>query len=171
MSRKSTTTPPPTDLRVALGIDPGLGTTGYGVIAARNGTLTALEYGTIRTAVKTPDADRLAELERQVTKLIKRHHPDTVAIEKLFFNTNTTTAMMVSQARGAILSACGQAHIPVQEFTPLQVKLAIGGYGRADKRQMQRMVMLLLRLKEVPRPDDAADALAIAICGSQIASF
>lgn len=150
-----------------LGIDPGLATTGYGVLAATPAALAARGFGVIRTPPKRPDAERLVQLQREVMALISRFRPDLVAVEKLFFNTNTATAMAVSQARGTVLAACGQAGIPVRECTPLEVKLAISGYGRADKRQMQRMVMLLLGLRRQPRPDDAADALAVAIWGAR----
>ncbi|MDD5110567.1 MAG: crossover junction endodeoxyribonuclease RuvC [Patescibacteria group bacterium] len=166
MSRTSTTTPSPADPPVVLGIDPGIGTTGYGALAVERNALTVRAFGVIRTPPRTPDADRLAQLERAIDDLIARFRPRALAIEKLFFNTNTTTAMAVSQARGAILAAAGRANVFVREFTPLQVKLAVAGYGRADKGQMQRMVMLQLKLKEPPRPDDAADALALAICGA-----
>jgi len=153
--------------RTILGIDPGLATTGYGVLTATPAALATRGFGVIRTPPKRPDAERLVQLQREVTALISRFRPDLVAVEKLFFNTNTATAMAVSQARGTVLAACGQAGIPVHECTPLEVKLAISGYGRADKRQMQRMVSLLLKLKELPRPDDAADALAVAIWGAR----
>lgn len=151
-----------------LGVDPGLATTGYGILAVDTDTLTVLDFGILKTPAHHPLAERLVSLQQQLTTLLKRHRPDLVAIEKIFFNTNATTAIAVSQARGVLMSACGQANIPVRECTPLEVKRTVSGFGRADKRQMQRMVMLLLKLKDVPQPDDAADALAIAIWGSRM---
>ena len=153
--------------RTVLGIDPGLATTGFGVLTVAPGTISAQAFGVIRTPAHRPDTERLVSIQRELEALISRYRPDLVAVEKLFFNTNTTTAMAVSQARGAVLAVCGAAHLPVGEYTPLEVKQAVTGYGRADKGQMQRMVALLLKLKEIPRPDDAADALAVAICGAQ----
>lgn len=155
--------------RVILGIDPGLARTGYGVIAVKPGMLHAIGYGVVQTPARKPDADRLAEISRGIRTLLKKFHPDAVAVEKLFFNTNTKTAMMVSQARGVILSACGHAGVEVSEYTPLQVKMAVVGYGRADKIQIQHMVQTILNLQTAPQPDDAADALAVAICGAQLA--
>lgn len=150
-----------------LGVDPGLATTGYGVLAVATDTLTVLDFGILKTPAHHPLAERLIGLQRQFSAICKRYRPDLVAVEKIFFNTNTTTAIAVSQARGVLLATCGQANIPVRECTPLEVKLAVSGFGRADKRQIQRMVMLLLKLKAAPRPDDAADALAIAIWGAR----
>lgn len=156
------------DACTVLGIDPGLATTGFGVLSVTPSRLTARTYGVIRTPAGQVDAIRLATLQRELAAVITRYRPDVVAVEKLFFNTNITTAMAVSQARGVVLAVCGQSGLPVRECTPLAVKLAVSGYGRADKRQMQRMVMLLLKLKQPPRPDDAADALAVAICGARL---
>lgn len=156
-------------LRTILGIDPGLATTGYGVIRAGTHALSAHGVGVMRTAAGQPDAQRLDCLQQEFRALLKKIRPHLVAVEKLFFNTNITTAMAVSQARGAVLAVCGDIGVSVVECTPLQVKLAVTGYGRADKRQLQRMVMVLLKLKEIPQPDDAADALAVAICGARLA--
>ena len=154
--------------RTVLGIAPGLATTGFGVLTVTPATLTARAYGVIETPAGQADAKRLATLQGELAAVIARYRPDLVAVEKLFFNTNLTTAMAVSQARGAVLAVCGQLGLAVHECTPLEVKLAVSGYGRADKRQMQRMVTLLLKLKTLPQPDDAADALAVAICGARL---
>ncbi|MBC7242182.1 MAG: crossover junction endodeoxyribonuclease RuvC [Anaerolineae bacterium] len=147
-----------------LGIDPGTAITGYGVVEERAGELSLVECGVIRTS---PDAGlpaRLKEIYQAVQGLIARSAPAAVAIEALFFNTNVRTAFAVGQARGVCLLAAAQAHLPVYEYTPLQVKQAVVGYGRAEKQQIQEMVRLMLRLEDIPRPDDAADAVAIAIC-------
>ncbi len=160
--------PTTAETRLIFGIDPGLATTGYGVIRATNDALSAHGMGVIRTAAGQPDARRLDNLQRELRALLRDTRPQLVAVEKIFFNTNTATAMAVSQARGAVLAVCGDFGLPVVECTPLQVKLAVAGYGRADKRQLQRMVMLLLKLKTLPRPDDAADALAVAIWGARM---
>lgn len=147
-----------------LGIDPGTAITGYGVVEERAGELSLVECGVIRTS---PDAELPARLEaiyQAVQGLITRLAPAAVAVEALFFNTNVRTAFAVGQARGVCLLAAAQAHLPVFEYTPLQVKQAVVGYGRAEKQQIQEMVRLMLGLKDIPRPDDAADAVAIAIC-------
>jgi crossover junction endodeoxyribonuclease RuvC len=136
-----------------LGIDPGTATMGWGVIRQEGNRLRYVQHGAV-----------LARLYDGVTQLIEGYRPETVAVEELFFNTNVTTAITVGQARGVALLAAYRAGIEVHEYTPLQVKQAITSYGRADKRQVQEMVRVLLNLREVPRPDDAADGLAIAIC-------
>ena len=157
--------------RTVLGLDPGLAATGYGVLAVRHHDAAVIECGVLRTSPQLSLPQRLVELQRAVTALLARYRPDLAAVEKIFFNTNTTTAMAVSQARGVVVAACGQAGARVRECTPLEVKLAVSGYGRADKRQMQRMVTLLLKLEQPPQPDDAADALAIAIWGTRLTSW
>lgn len=148
-----------------LGIDPGTATTGYGVVesdAAQKEE--ALDYGVIRTESDEPPARRLAVIYGAVTDLLNRHRPDALAVEQLFFNRNVRSALAVGQARGAVLLAAAHQGVPVLEYTPLQVKMAVAGYGRAEKQQIQAMVRAILRLGETPRPDDAADALAVALC-------
>lgn len=148
---------------VILGIDPGTASTGYGVIKNQN-ELKVVDYGCIKTSPQFPTADRLKEIHQKITELIKKHKPDIVAIEDIFFFKNTKTVIKVSQAQGAIILTAAQMKIPVVQYTPLQVKQAVTSYGRADKNQVQRMVKILLQLKEIPNSDHAADALAIAIC-------
>ncbi len=147
-----------------LGLDPGLGTTGYGLVDNDDQNLKPICYGVITTQPAQELALRLYDLHRQLCELLVSFSPDVVAIEQLFFGNNSRTAMAVGQARGVILLAAAQNHLPTHEYTPMQIKQAITGYGQADKIQVQRMVSLLLGIDEIVRPDDAADALAIAIC-------
>lgn len=149
---------------IVLGIDPGYAITGYGVIESRNGRLRPLAYGALRTSAATMFPDRLKAIHQGLSDLIERHSPQAVAVEELFFARNTTTALGTAQARGVAVLAAAEADLPVFEYTPAQVKLAVTGYGKADKVQIQDMVRIMLGFKERPRPDDAADALAIAIC-------
>ena len=149
---------------LVLGIDPGTAITGFGLVSDEGGGLRCVGMGCIRTAAHTPLPERLTTIHSKLSALIARHRPDCVAIEQLFFNTNATSALAVGHARGVALLAACQAGLPVSEYTPLQGKLAVAGYGKADKKQMQSMVRLLLGLDSEPRPDDVADALAIAIC-------
>ena len=149
---------------VVLGIDPGLANTGFGVVARRSGRLAALDGGVIETRPGVPAERRLAVLHQRVRDLLATHEPDAVALEALYFGQNVATAFAVGQARGAILVAAGERGIPCSDDTPQQVKGAVSGSGRAPKDQVQRMVQTLLRLPEPPRPDHAADALAVAIC-------
>ena len=146
-----------------LGIDPGTARTGWGVIKSVRGEQTMISYGCITTLAKTPMEDRLLILRQELEKLLRKYKPALVGVEKLFFAKNTKTALSVAQARGIVLVTLRGASVPITEFTPLQVKQAITGYGRADKLQMQYMVKTLLKLKDIPKPDDAADALAIAM--------
>jgi len=148
---------------IILGIDPGYAIVGTGVVDYHGNQFRLLEASAITTEAKTPFEQRLCEIHAGVIKRIAEHKPAAMAIEKLFFNTNTTTAIDVAQARGVILLAAAQASVPVFEYTPLQVKQSVVGYGRADKRQVQDMIKLLLHLNACPKPDDVADALAIAI--------
>jgi crossover junction endodeoxyribonuclease RuvC len=152
-----------TPMRV-LGIDPGTATTGYGVVEEVEGDLKALAFGAIRTPADQPLPMRLQSIYRAVRALASEWEPEAVAVEELFFSSNVRTAMSVGQARGVVLLALADAGLEMAEYTPLTVKQAVTGYGSADKAQMQEMVRLLLGLAEVPRPDDAADALAVAIC-------
>lgn len=147
-----------------LGIDPGYAIVGYGLVHFNNYKFKSLGYGAITTKAHTPIEQRLLEIYNDMQTLLDASKPDYVAIEKLFFNTNTTTAIDVAQARGVIMTACALKNIPIFEYTPLQVKQAVTGYGRAEKRQVMEMTKNLLNLTKIPKPDDAADALAIAIC-------
>lgn len=149
---------------VILGIDPGTATTGYGVIKSEKGQITPVDYGCILTKSSDDLERRLSILFDELTKIIKKFKPEMVAVEELFFATNAKTAISVGHARGVILLACSKAGVPTYEYTPLQIKQAVCGYGRADKQQIQKMVKTLLNLSEIPKPDDAADGLAIAIC-------
>lgn len=150
--------------KIILGIDPGIADTGYGVIKDEGGKLACLDYGSIKTPAKMEMSERLEWLARELFQIIKKHKPDVVAIEQLFFCNNAKTAIIVGQARGVILVVARWNKKPIVEFTPLQVKQAVSTYGKADKSQVQKMVQLILGLKDIPKPDDAADALAIAIC-------
>ncbi len=151
-------------MKTVLGVDPGTAITGWGVVAGDGRQLHLIEYGVIRTSAKVPLPDRLLAIYNEMTALLRRHTPDVVAVEKLFFRRNVTSALAVGHARGVVFLAAAQAGLPVVEFTPVEVKQATTGYGGADKHQMQEMVRWLLKLEEPPRPDDAADALAVAIC-------
>lgn len=154
-------------LSIILGIDPGIADTGFGVIEKTDShRLTCLDYGSIKTKAKTELAERLEIINQELNKIIKKYKPGLIAVEQLFFCKNVKTALVVGQARGVILLTARQSKIPTVEFTPLQVKQAVSSYGQAPKMQVQKMVKLLLNLKEIPKPDDAADALAIAICAA-----
>lgn len=149
---------------IVLGIDPGTANTGYGVVAQRSGRVIALDGGVIETAAGLPLERRLAAIHARVVELIDEHAPAAVAIEDLYFGANARSALAVGQARGVVLLAAGQRGLPCASYTPQQVKSAVCGSGRADKAQVQQMVQRLLALAELPRPDHAADALAVAIC-------
>ena len=146
-----------------LGIDPGLATMGFGVIDTVNGKSTAVDYGVVLTPKQEALPTRLAILEKGVKSLIEKYKPDEVALEELFFNNNVKTAIDVAQARGVILLTCVKECGRLYEYTPLQIKQALTGYGRAEKRQIQQMVTTFLGLNKIPRPDDAADGLAVAL--------
>lgn len=147
-----------------LGIDPGTAICGYGLVKGVGNRLQLVDHGALRTGADMPMDRRLALLYDGISRLISLHKPDCLAVEELFFNKNVRTALSVGQARGVVLLAGAKANLPVYEYTPLQVKQAVVGYGRADKNQIQQMVKVLLNLPAVPKPDDVADALAIAIC-------
>jgi crossover junction endodeoxyribonuclease RuvC len=150
--------------KIILGIDPGIADTGFGVIEkGAGGKISCVAYGSIKTKAGTPMAERLEILHNELEKIIKKYQPVLASVEELFFQNNAKTAIIVGQARGVILLTCRKNKVPIVELTPLQVKQTIAGFGRADKLQVQKMVKLLLNLKEIPKPDDAADALAIAI--------
>lgn len=152
--------------KIIIGFDPGLADTGWGVIEEQGSKLICLAYGSIKTQAKTDTSARLEIIYNKVKEIIKKYKPDVVAIEKLFFSRNVTSALLVGQARGVVLLAIEQAGVSVLEFTPNQVKQAVSCYGAAGKEQIQKMVKMILKLKEIPKPDDAADGLAIAICAS-----
>ncbi|MFA6918811.1 MAG: crossover junction endodeoxyribonuclease RuvC [Patescibacteria group bacterium] len=149
-----------------LGIDPGFADTGYGVVLRNGSKLNCLDYGSIKTSKTLSLSERIEKLEKDLQQIITKHHPDQASVEQLFFCTNIKTAISVAQARGVILLTLVKNKIPLIECTPLQVKQAVTGYGKADKKQIQQMVKIILGLKEIPKPDDAADALAMAICGA-----
>ena len=149
--------------KIVLGIDPGLARMGFGVVAQQDGRCKMLECGTLTTEAHGLLEQRLVVLFEKLKKVLKKAEPDEVAMEELFFSKNAKTAIAVGQARGVALLACGLAGVPVYEYKPMEVKQAVAGYGAADKQQVQKMVKLLLGLSETPKPDDTADALAIAI--------
>jgi crossover junction endodeoxyribonuclease RuvC len=149
---------------VVLGIDPGTAATGYGIVERAGSRLRVLDYGCLETQPAQALAVRLMAIHQSVTQLIALHRPQMVGVERLFFNRNVQTAFAVGQARGVVLLAAAQGGVPVFEYGPHEVKMAVTGYGRADKRQVQRMVQAVLGMDALPRPDDAADALAVAIC-------
>lgn len=152
---------------IILGIDPGLATTGYGIIKVNNHQFTHIAHGIITTKAGLPHCQRLHKLSRQLKKIIKKYQPQTIAVEEIFMYKNVKTAIKIGEARGVILLTAAQSKIPLREFTPLEIKQALTGYGRADKRQIQKMVKNILRLPSIPKPDDAADAAATAICCAQ----
>lgn len=149
-----------------LGIDPGTATTGFGVITKEKGNLSAIDYGVISTSKRLDMHLRLNIIFQDLTELIHHHKPNIIAVEKLYFVKNITTGISVGQARGVVLLTAARADLTLLEFTPLQVKQAVTGYGQANKKQIQEMVTKMLKLPSLPQPDDAADALAIAICAS-----
>jgi crossover junction endodeoxyribonuclease RuvC len=154
-----------------LGIDPGTGILGFGVIEATGRSIQLVDAGVIRTPVHEDDAVRLLTIYEELTDIIVQAKPKIMSVEKLFFARNVTTAMTVAQARGVVLLCGMQSQLSIFEYTPMQIKQAITGYGKADKKQMQEMVRILLKLQEVPKPDDAADALAAAITHANTGHF
>jgi crossover junction endodeoxyribonuclease RuvC len=149
---------------IILGIDPGIAIVGWGVVDFEGSKFRTLDYGAIETPANTQTSARLSIIYDELTKIIRQYKPESMAVEELFWNTNQTTGIRVSQARGVILLCAVKNGLKIAEYTPLQVKQAVVGYGRADKKQVISMVSLLLGLKEPPHPDDTADALAIAVC-------
>ena len=147
-----------------LGIDPGIATIGFGLVEAEKGKVSMLAYGVITTPAGVPLSKRLYQIDRDMEDLIDQLKPDVIAVEELFFNTNITTGIAVAHGRGVLLCAAERCGIPLYEYTPSQVKLAVTGYGKAEKRQVMDMTRRLLKLNAVPKPDDAADALALALC-------
>ncbi len=155
---------------LVLGIDPGYAIVGYGVVQYCKNSFTPIAFGAVTTKAGTEFSSRLDTIYRDISEIMQRYRPEALSIEKLFFNTNTTTAIDVAQARGVILLAAHQNGIPVYEYTPPQVKMAISGYGKAEKKQIQELTRRLLHLEKAPKPDDTADALAMAICHCHSAS-
>lgn len=155
---------------IILGIDPGVATIGFGVLHAERGKNTLLQYGVITTPAGIPLSRRLVQINDDMEQLIRQFKPDEIAIEELFFSKNITTGISVAHGRGVILLAAERLGVPVYEYTPMQVKQAVVGYGAAEKRQVMLMTQRLLGMKQIPKPDDAADALAIAICHSRSAT-
>ncbi len=161
---------------IILGIDPGIAIVGWGIVEYKNTRFRTLAYGSVQTPAGLKTEERLKMVYEGICELIQKYRPDAMAIEELFFNTNVTTGIRVAEARGVILLAAMQAGLEIQEYTPLQVKQAVVGYGRAEKKQVITMVTMLLGLAKPPKPDDTADALAIAIChahsgGSRLANY
>ena len=161
---------------VILGIDPGIAIVGWGVIEYKGNKFRTIGYGSIQTPSTMKTEDRLVLIFEQMNRLIDTYKPDCISVEELFWNTNQTTGIRVSEARGVILLSAAKRGIPIYEYTPLQVKQAVVGYGRAEKKQVISMVTMLLKLEKPPKPDDTADALAIAVChahsgGSRMAQY
>lgn len=153
-----------------LGIDPGIAIVGFGLIESNRGSMRMLQYGAVTTEAGLPLATRLVQIENDMTALIAQLKPDEIAVEELFFSKNITTGIAVAHGRGVILCTAERLGVPIFEYTPMQVKQAVAGYGLADKKQVMDMTKRLLKLKAVPKPDDAADALAIAICHARSAT-
>jgi len=152
--------------KIILGLDPGIADTGYGIISVESGQIKCIDFGSIKTLAKDDLMSRLEKLDQGLNKIIIKHRPDLVSVEKLFFNTNAKTALIVGQARGVVLLNIKKNNIKLIELTPLQVKQGVCNFGRGDKNQVKKMVKIILNLKELPKSDDAADALAVAICAS-----
>ncbi|MEZ4505609.1 MAG: crossover junction endodeoxyribonuclease RuvC [Thermomicrobiales bacterium] len=155
---------------IVLGIDPGTARLGYGVIDTADGSPAMIDYGIAETHPTESMPERLLQLYSNMRLLLAEHDPDVMAVEKLFFARNVTTALAVGQARGVVLLAAAERGIPVREYSPSEIKHAVVGYGKADKNQIQEMVRIILGLDHIPRPDDAADALAIAVCDAHMTS-
>lgn len=154
-----------------LGIDPGIATVGYSIVDCRGNHFKAIDYGVITTPANMIFPERLKQVYDEIIDIIERYEPEDLAIEELFFNKNVKTAIMVAQARGVEVLASTNMGLGIYEYTPLQIKQAVTGYGRADKNQVQQMVKMLLNLDKIPKPDDAADALAVAICHGSSLNF
>lgn len=154
-----------------MGVDPGYAITGFGIIEQIGNRFRILEYGVVSTPAGMPFPERLLAIDTRVSELVEKHRPDIMAVEELFFNTNVTTAIKVGHARGIVLLGAARAGIPAFEYTPMQVKMAVVGYGKARKEQVQQMVKVLLGMESVPKPDDAADALAVAICQAHMGTL
>ena len=155
---------------IILGIDPGVATIGFGLIDAQRNKNRLLRYGVITTPPGIPLSSRLLQISNDMEELIRTFHPDEMAVEELFFSKNITTGIAVAHGRGVILLSAEKLGVPVFEYTPMQVKQAVAGYGKAEKKQVMAMTQRLLNMKEIPRPDDAADALALAVCHARAAT-
>ena len=162
---------PPTTLRIALGVDPGTAIVGYAVVSARGDDLSMIACDVITTPARMPLAERFQQIYQGLVEIIGIYHPQEAAIEELFFAKNARTAMTVGQARGVAMLALANGGLPISEYTPKQIKQAVTGYGSAGKEQVGEMVRILLKLPAIPRPDDAADAAAVAICHLHTASI
>lgn len=156
---------------IILGIDPGIAIMGYGIIKYIGNRFDVVEYGAITTSNKFTTAERLKKIYEELNNLISIYDPEAIAIEELFFNTNAKTALLVGQARGVAILAAANNNKQLFEYTPLQVKQGVVGYGRADKKQVQQMVKMILNLEKIPKPDDVADALGVAICHAHSGNF
>lgn len=156
---------------IIMGIDPGIAILGFGIIEYKGNKFIPIKFGAITTPSNMPTSKRLSYIYKSLVELITEYKPDSYAVEELFFNKNIKTALTIGQARGVVLLAAANCQIPIYEYTPLQVKQAIVGYGRAEKKQVQQMVKIFLNLSEVPKPDDVADAIAIAICHANSSNF
>lgn len=154
-----------------LGIDPGYAILGYGIVDMRASRFSLVTYGVVSTDAGTEMPQRLKTIYSALMEIIGASQPDVAAVEELFFNSNAKTAIKVGEARGAAILACANSGLPIYEYTPLQIKQALAGYGRADKHQIQQIVKSILNMKEIPRPDDAADAVAAAICHGNSSSY
>ena len=155
---------------IVLGIDPGIATIGFGVVRIEKQKQTVLQYGVITTPAGLPLSNRLLQISNDMEELIRQVKPDEMAVEELFFSKNITTGIAVAHGRGVILLAAERLGVPIYEYTPMQVKQAVVGYGNAKKQQVMQMTQRLLNMKQIPRPDDAADALALAICHGRAAT-
>jgi len=150
--------------KIILGVDPGLADTGFGVIEVNGSSIKCLDFGSIKTLPQEDFVDRLKKIDNSLQEIISKYKPNIASIEKLFFNTNAKTALLVGQARGVALLNIAKNDIPIFEFTPLQLKQTLTNYGRADKNQIKKMIKIFLNLKDIPKSDDSADALGLAIC-------
>lgn len=157
-------------MMIVLGIDPGYAIVGYGIVEYKNNKFSPISFGAVTTKAGARFSSRLEKIFSDILEIMETYKPEAISIEKLFFNTNTTTAIDVAQARGVILLAAEKMHIPVFEYTPLQVKQSVTGYGKAEKAQVMELTRRLLNLEKCPKPDDTADALAMAICHCHSAS-
>lgn len=157
---------PQTKATTILGIDPGYAITGYAIVDIINNKISTRTYGTIQTSAKEPFPDRLLFLKKNLEKIIIKYSPQELAIENIFFSNNAKTAIHVGEARGVILITAMEKKLHITNYTPLQIKQTVTGHGRADKKQIQKMIQIIFSLKEIPQPDDAADALAVAYCGA-----
>ena len=156
---------------IILGLDPGTATTGFGVIGVKNDEYELLDYGCIETVVNDPLPKRLTQISKDLKEIVELWKPDAIAIEELFFSKNVKTAMSVAHARGAMMQKLAEEGYEIFEYKPNKIKEAVCSYGRADKQQVQRMVKMILKMDEIPRPDDAADALAVAICHANVVKY